>query len=124
MINTLYAGSGLSISGGTGGLYVNRSYNSNAQMVGDMMYDYSTQCIKVYDGSSWQSLVGSSATINLDEDTKSLLEWARKKRTEELELEQLAQTNATIRDLTNQIKEKQEQINIVQTLIKKEQTLS
>jgi len=49
-----------------------------------------------------------------------LLEWARKKRNEELELERLAQTSPAIKDLITQIEEKEEQIRVVQALIKEE----
>ena len=45
---------------------------------------------------------------------------ARKKRDEELEMERLAQTNSTIKDLVTQLKEKQEQIHVVKTLLKEE----
>jgi hypothetical protein len=37
---------------------------------------------------------------------------------EEREREQLAETNPAIKDLVNQIKEKEEQIKMVQTLLK------
>jgi hypothetical protein len=41
---------------------------------------------------------------------------------EEMVIERLAETNPTIKDLVNQIKDKQEQLKIVQTLIQKEIT--
>jgi hypothetical protein len=40
---------------------------------------------------------------------------------EEVERERLAETNPTIKDLMNQLKEKEEQLRIVQTLIKEEE---
>jgi hypothetical protein len=40
---------------------------------------------------------------------------------EEAERNKLAETNPAIKDLMNQIKEKEEQIKIVQTLIKEEE---
>jgi hypothetical protein len=52
-----------------------------------------------------------------------LLDWAKKKRDEEMELEALALTNPTIRDLLETIKQKEEQITIVRTLIKKENSV-
>ena len=53
----------------------------------------------MYDGSSWIILSAHHANISLSDETVSLLEWARKKRDEELEIERLAQTNSTIKDL-------------------------
>ena len=74
----------------------------------------------MYDGSTWIILSAHHTNINLSDDAVSLLEWARKKRNEELELERLAQTSPAIKDLVNQIKDKEEQIKIVQTLLKEE----
>jgi DnaJ-domain-containing protein 1 len=39
-------------------------------------------------------------------------------RLEEIELEQLAKENAAVKDLVDQIKEKQHQLKMIQTLIK------
>lgn len=121
MIKNITGGRGLVVNGG-GTTYVSRSYNSNAHQTGNIMYDMDQQCIKVFDGSSWQSLGMGHASVELDYDSISLLEWARKKRDEEMMLERLAETNPTIKDLVNQIKDKQEQLKIVQTLIQKETT--
>jgi hypothetical protein len=74
----------------------------------------------VYDGSTWIILSAHHANINLSDEAVSLLEWARKKRNEELERERLAETSPAIKDLVNQIKDKEEQIKIVQTLLKEE----
>jgi len=62
------------------------------------------------------------ADINLTPVAINALEWAEKKRNEELEREQLAQKNPAVKDLLAQIKEKEDQIKMVQTLIKKEVT--
>jgi hypothetical protein len=48
------------------------------------------------------------------------LEWARRKRREELELEELAKTSPAVNDLVNQIKEKQNQLEMVKTLLKQQ----
>jgi hypothetical protein len=76
--------------------------------------------LKVYDGGSWISLGGGSASINLSPDAINTLKWAEKKMREEQELLVLAETNPAIKDLVNQIREKEEQIKIVQALIKEE----
>jgi hypothetical protein len=87
-------------------------------MVGDMMYDVDAQCIKVFDGGSWTTLASPSVSVGLNYEAESLLDWARKKRNEELEREQLAETNPAIKDLLSQIKTKEEQIQMVMTLLK------
>ena len=107
----------LQVTGGTTSTFVSRNYSSNAKMVGDMMYDVDSQCIKVFDGSSWQQLYGGNATVELTYEAESLLDWARKKKDEEMLLEKQAQENPAIKDLVEQIKLKQEQIKMVQTLL-------
>jgi len=117
-INT--SGRYLQVTGGSAATYVNKNYSSNSFMTGDMRYDLDSQCIKVFDGSSWVSMMGSVATVELTYEAESLLNWARKKKDEEMLLEKQAQENPAIRDLVEQIKQKQDQIKMVQTLIKKE----
>jgi len=117
-INT--SGRYLQVTGGSATTYVNKNYGSNSFMTGDMRYDLDSQCIKVFDGSSWVSIVGSMATVELTYEAQSLLDWARKKKDEDMLLEKQAQENPAIKDLIEQIKQKQDQIKMVQTLIKKE----
>jgi hypothetical protein len=120
MIKSIHSNSPfLTVSGGNPGSTYIANYN-NAPGVGNMRYNPNSQNTEVYDGSTWIILSAHNATINLSDEAVGLLQWARKKRDEEFELERLANTNTTIKDLTNQIKDKQEQIRIVQTLIKSE----
>ena len=120
MIKSIHSSSPfLTVSGGNPGSTYIGNY-SNATGVGNMRYNPSNQNIEVYDGSTWIILSAHHANINLSDEAVSLLEWARKKRNEELELERLAQTSPAIKDLITQIEEKEEQIRVVQTLIKEE----
>ena len=106
----------LAVSSGSSSTYVN-GY-SNAQGVGNMRYNTSTQNIEIYDGSVWITMNSGYATVSLTSEAEQLLDWARKKRDEEMSLELLAMNNPTIKDLVNQVKEKQDQIKMVQTLMK------
>ena len=111
MIKTINSnGRYIEVMGGGGGGGPSRNYGSSNHMQGAMMYDLEAQCIKVYDGQSWIVLHGSHTTINLSYEAESLLNWARQKRDEEYERNRLAETNPAIKDLVNQIKEKEEQI--------------
>jgi hypothetical protein len=120
MIKSIHSSSPfLTVSGGNpGSTYIGNF--SNAPGVGNMRYNPNNQNIEVYDGSTWIILSAHHANINLSDEAVSLLEWARKKRNEELERERLAETSPAIKDLVNQIKDKEEQIKIVQTLLKEE----
>ena len=121
MIKSIHSDSPfLTVSGGNPGSTYIGNYSTNAPGVGNMRYNPNNQNIEVFDGSTWIILSAHHANINLSDEAVSLLQWARKKRDEELYIEQLAQTNPVIKDLVNQIKDKEEQIKIVQTLIKEE----
>jgi hypothetical protein len=58
--------------------------------------------------------------VGLNAEAESLLDWAKKKRDEEIEIDLLAAANPTVKNLLEQIKEKEDQIQMVMTLIKKE----
>ena len=118
MIKSIHSSSPfLTVSGGNPGSTYIGNY-SNAPGVGNMRYNPSNQNIEVYDGSTWIILSAHHTNINLSDEAVSLLQWARQKRDEELDLTRLAQTSPAIKDLVNQIKDKEEQIKMVITLIK------
>ena len=98
--------------------YVNNS--SGALNVGNLRYNTSMQRLEVYDGNSWLQLNEGHASVGLTPDAENALDWAIKKRMEDLELERLAKSNPTIADLLNQKNELLDKIKMVQTLIKEE----
>ena len=106
------------VTGNSTSTYVN-GY-SGLQGVGNMRYNTSNQNTEVFDGNNWITLNMSIPSIGLSSEAEMLLDWARKKMHEELELEHLARNNSTIKDLVEQVKIKQDQIKMVQNLIKKE----
>ena len=117
MIGTIYSGSAsILVSGGTTGTYINGS--NGAQGVGNMRYNTSTQKTEVFDGTNWIQLNMGSVSVGLSNDAESLLQWARKKRNEEIEREQLAESNPAIKDLLEQIKTKEDQIKMITILLK------
>ena len=113
-----------------GGEYLNVTSNKGAQpwinmsntqpMIGMLSYDNNSQSMKVFNGTDWMTIGGGSATVNLNPNAISILKWAEKKMYEERELKSLAEKHPAINDLVNQIKEKEEQLKIVQTLLKEE----
>ncbi len=120
MIDYVVGGEYLNVTSNKGAQpYINMS--SSQAMVGALSYDPSIGQMKVYDGNSWMSLGGGSATVNMSPNAISILKWAEKKMLEEAERERLAETNPTIRDMMDQIKQKEEQLSIVLTLIKEEE---
>jgi hypothetical protein len=109
---------------------VNYSTGSNhivnpigAQGVGNLRFNTNTQTMEVYDGNMWRPLNVNNPRLGLTPYAEELLDWAEKKMREELELKALAETNSTIKDLIDTIMQKQEQLEMVKILIKKEVTV-
>jgi len=119
--NIIGHGKYTNVIGGPATNYINNY--SGAQGVGNIRFNTVNQSMEVYDGMSWITLQMGHVNVGLTLEAELILDWAKKKRDEELELESLAETNPTIKDLLETIKQKQEQISIVKTLIKKETTV-
>lgn len=117
MIKSIFPGSvDITISGGSSATpYINPTYSGS----GMIKYDPASHNFQVNDGHNWVTIPNDDVTIDLSYESKKALEWARKKYREEQELERLAEENAAIADLVNQIKEKQNQLEMVKALIKK-----
>jgi hypothetical protein len=118
MIKGLASGSKYTVvsGGNTSVPYVNQNTNNPIQG----MVRISGSDLQVFDGASWIVMNTSYTTVGLTSEAESLLDWARKKRNEEMERDLLAATNPTIKDLLEQIKEKEDQIQMVMNLIQKE----
>lgn len=96
--------------------YINTS--SGFMNVGDVRFNTNMQRLEVYDGNMWVELNSSHASIGLTTDAEYAIEWAIKKRSEELALEQKAKDNPAIADLLNQRKKIDEQIQVIEILTK------
>lgn len=113
-----------------GGEYLNVTSSKGAQpwinmsstqpMIGALAYDHNSGSMKVYDGNTWMTIGGGSATVNLSANAVSILKWAEHKMFEEQRLQELAKKHPAIKDLLDQINEKQEQLKVVETLLKDE----
>jgi hypothetical protein len=105
--------------------YINMS--SNQPMIGSMSYDPGSQQMKVYDGNGWMNIGGGSATVNLTPNAISILKWAERKMQEEYELQRLAESNPTVKDLVDQMNntvlDYQRKIAMVKILIKEEEKI-
>ena len=117
MINSIMSsGRYITVTNTSSSTYVN-GY-SGLQGVGNMRYNTSSQNMEVFDGNNWVMLNMSIPSIGLNSDAESLLDWARKKRDEEFEIQELAKTHPSIKDLVNDIENKKDQIKMIKTLIK------
>jgi hypothetical protein len=121
MIKSIYSGSmDVTVQGGTSFM---PPINSTYSGAGMLKFDPASQSFQVNDGMNWINIPNDTVSIDLSYESKMALEWARRKRREELELEELAKTNPAVNDLVNQIKEKQNQLEMVKSLIKKDKNV-
>jgi len=115
MIKGLQGISGLIVSGGNTALpYV--PPNSNNPIQG-MMRINNTE-LEVFNGSSWQQLSTSYATVGLDQDVLDIVQWARKKRNEELEYERLAKEHPAVQHAIDAFKKAEKQLDLIVKLSK------
>ena len=85
---------GVNVLGGSTSLqYVNQNPSNPMQ---GMVRVWGTD-LQVFDGSSWQNIQSSYATVELDAETQTLLQWIRDKQKEEREIETLSQDHPAVR---------------------------
>ena len=109
MIKNIIVGPGLQVSTGSP-TYINMSSPSAG------MVRYNGNNMEVYDGVTWIQM-SNTVTMSLDYHTLELLDWARKKRDEEIQIEKL-KYNPAIADLLKQKADIDEKIKIVEILIR------
>jgi hypothetical protein len=110
----------ITVSGGNASTYVN-GY-SGAQGVGNMRYNTSTQNMEVFDGNSWMTLNMDYASVGLNGEAESLLDWARKKRDEELTWESLAKENQAVKIALDNLEQAKQQLDITAKLAREYET--
>lgn len=113
MINSVISSSPyikVSVSGNT--TYVQH----HGDMSGQLRYNTATQNIEIYDGINWIAMGSQYASIDLDDQTKYILEWAMKKMHEEALLESYAATHPAIRSALDNYKEAEKQL-LVTTML-------
>ena len=80
----------------TGGSPMNPYIPSGGQSAGMLRYNTNINTIEVYDGQVWKEVSSNFANVALTSEAEALLDWARKKRDEELQLEVLAKEHPAI----------------------------
>jgi hypothetical protein len=118
--NIIASGRYVQVSGGTSGTYVN-GY-SGAQGLGNMRFNTSTQNMEVFDGSSWITLNMDHASIGLNGEAESLLDWARQKRDEEMAWQNLAATSEAVKIALDNLKQARQQLDITAKLARDYET--
>jgi len=126
MIKGLMGSNGIEVSGGNTSLqYVNQ--NTNNPMQG-MIRIWGTD-MQVFDGTSWQNIATSYATVQLDNNSRLLLEWVKNKKLEEESLATLPTDHPSVKAAKEnlnkaklEVKRLEEQLKITEILIHEETT--
>lgn len=114
MINNVYGG-GEFLNVQT---YASHPYiNISSLSAGQVRFNPNNRSMEVYDGASWVMLA-SSAQVQLSPSAEEILRWGRQKMDEELKWQEMAKKNATIKDVYEKFKQAEEQLKIVEALVK------
>ena len=128
MIKGLASGVGVTVSGGNTSVpYVNQNTTNPIQ---GMVRVWGTD-MQVFDGTNWVTISTSYATVELNTETKMLLEWAKKKKIGEELLITLPSDHPSVKAAKQnlnkaklEVNRLEEQLKITEILIQDEQTAS
>ena len=118
----MQSGRYITVTNGNASTYVNGV--GGAQGVGNMRYNTSNQCMEVFDGSTWVMLNMSHASVGLNGEAESLLDWARQKRDEEMAWNSLAEDNKAVKIALDNLEQARQQLNITAKLARDYETTS
>jgi hypothetical protein len=100
MIKSINASVGLAVAGGSMSYpYIDMTRPS----AGMVRYNGSSQNFEIYDGSTWMTMYSAVATVSMDYEVQTILNWARDKMAEDLRLKELAQRHPGIADLQEKL---------------------
>ena len=102
------------VNGGQASTYVNNY--TGAQGVGNLRFNTGNQNMEVFDGNSWVKLNTGVATIGLNPEAESLLDWAKQKRDEELAWKSLAESNQAVKIALDNLEQARQQVDITAKL--------
>jgi hypothetical protein len=78
----------------------------------------------VFNGSNWQTISSSYATVSLDQDVLDIIQWARKKRDEEMMWQSLAKENKAVKIALDNLEQARQQLDITAKLSREYETTS
>ena len=113
MIKGISATVGLTVSGGNTALpYIGP--NTSNPMTG-MLRIHNTE-IEVFNGSSWQLIPSSYASVGFDQDTQDLLQWARTQRTLQSNRQTLLKNNPALAKAYEAVLRAEENFDLLATI--------
>jgi hypothetical protein len=114
MIKGLMGTTGVTVSGGNTSLpYI--SPNANNPIQG--MIRVNNADLEVFNGTGWQSLPSSYATVTLDQETQDLLMWARTQRQLEMNRATLIENNPALENAYKAILRAEQNFDILSKFV-------
>ena len=103
----------------------NPYFSMSAPSAGMLRYNGDNSNFEVYDGSSWRSMYGTSASISMNPDAEKAIDWALKQMEREKEWYELASNNEAVRIALEQLEQAKTRLELTTILAKEyEQTTS
>jgi hypothetical protein len=126
MIKGLMGSNGIAVNGGNTSLqYVNQNVSNPMQ---GMIRVWGTD-MQVFEGTDWKNIQTSYATVELDTETKMLLEWAKTKKKDEEILLTLPSDHPSVKAAKQnlnkarlEVKRLEDQLKITEILVHEEST--
>jgi len=72
--------------------------------------------LQVYDGSTWMTIPGSSASVGMNSVAESAIDWAMKKMSEEQEFLELAKTSKCVTIALENLNKAKAELKLIATL--------
>lgn len=111
-INT--SGRYITVQGGTPS---NPYISPGAAGAGMVRYNPNMNQLEVNDGNSWQQISMSYATVELNHDAESLLDWARKERQRQQDREYRIKNNPALQKAYEAIKRAEENFTLLEKFV-------
>lgn len=97
----------------TGGSSSDPYISPGSAGAGMMRWNPNMNCMEVNDGSMWKSLGMSYATVTLDAEAESLLNWAREEKNKQIQRESRIKSNPALRKAYEAILRAQDNFDIL-----------
>ena len=114
MIKTITGGRYITVQGGS----ISDPYISpGAAGSGMMRWNPNMNCMEVNDGSMWKQISMGYATVTLDAEAESLLNWAREERNKQIQRESRIRSNPALRKAYEAIQRAEENFELLDKIV-------
>jgi len=100
----------------TGGTPSNPYISPGSVGAGMMRYNPNMNCIEVNDGNSWKTLEMSDASVELNADAETLVQWAREQRDKQWARESKMQSNPALKRAYEAIIRAEENFDLLESI--------